>query len=207
MTSGYDPSEELSSLLDEATAPPRRTRAVSIEPPQRAEPAPQPPVAPSSPPSAPLPAPRTRRTTGRPGVEGQPPSRPGPAPVRSTSAIFPLPLLDRLHRLRLDRDVEGRPFNLTVSLAGAIDDLPEDAPALIGELDRYTPTLNIHKRKGDHDYLPEGRLAFRLADSQERKIARLVRTFYDATGQRIDKQDLLGLALLRLLADLDRGNA
>lgn len=94
---------------------------------------------------------------------------------------------------RADRSISTR-------LAAAIYDLPEDASSLLAELARYAPMLNVNLRRGDDDYLPEGRLSFRLAATQERKITWLVRNVCDANCQRIDKQDVLGVALLRLLA-------
>lgn len=207
--SGYDPMKEVGDVLDEATAP---NRSIAIAPPPRraiehhAEPAAAPvvEVATEQPTevavtAVPEPEPETRRGRRTTGGETRSVSTVGAA-GRTTTGMIPASIAERIQRLRLDADVEGRSFNLTAFFAAAIEGLPTDAVGLQRDLERYQAQINIDRRFGDDGWLPETRLAVRIGPDQERTIALAIRNLYERTGRRHHKQDLWTLALLRHLA-------
>lgn len=198
--SGYDPMEELATDLEAATKP---ARSVTVSPPPRpaaievvtprpvvskvAEPAESPSVKVEHRPSA---SPRAARST-----------TPAPNALRTTSASLPTVIVERIQRLRLDHDVEGRRFNIASFFNGAVDRLPTTAIELERTLERYRDQLNINKRQGEDGWHPESRFAVRIGETQERTVAIAIRSLYERTGNRHFKQDLWALALLRELAE------
>ena len=215
--SGYDPSEEIADALDEVTAPAGRSVRVAPPPPPAITvvatgASMQPTASVVAPPSraslaaggataSERPASRSGRRTGP--LLSQTPNEPG----RGTTTMMPMPLLERLQQLRVDREVAGRPFRIVDAFNQALKALPSDPKELSNEFERLARQLNLGRRPIDEDFIPEGRFAVRILESAERDVAVRVQSLYRYLHRRIARKDIYAAALARLLEHAETGTS
>lgn len=151
----------------------------------------------------------TTRPTGRrapsvPNAPVAPAPKTSAAPAsegtRTTSTTLPRPLLDQLHRARLADEIAGGKFKIQQRLNEAILELPIEPESVMAALQRYRSRLNFGVGTDDAAFIEEGRFTFRVTQSSERHMAKVMSGLYDHLGRRVHRQDLFGLAMIHCIS-------
>lgn len=187
-----DTSDTTAATPTDAAAPPVNLSPADLEPSAETG---KDPVAPTAAPTpAAAPAVPAKRGRGRPRQDKE--------PGRSTSAHLPAGLVDALMLRRLSEQAAGRRFVLSDWVDAAIMSLPTTAKALLRELDRYGSELNIGLVARDDGWKATRLLSLRLSAAADQHLDRAVLELFRGDRNRVTRQDLIGVAIVRALATM-----
>jgi hypothetical protein len=222
--SGWDPAHDTAAALDSFTAP---SRAVAPPPPRRtvseprdvpepdaddggdhdaattagevgetgSEPADAPPEVETDTAAAREQAPAGARQDSRPARRGRPAR--GDGPRRTTTAQVPAGLAEALTRRKLSEAAEGRKFVINDFICDQITSLPTGGTGVARELERWGDHINLGVVARDPGWKPTQVIAVRLTAAADRALDRAVFDLYTKDANRVDRQDLIAVAIVR----------
>ena len=209
--SSWNPMDELGDSLASIDA--KKDRTISVPPPptddftaeverpdapvETSEEAGSEPAASSSEPEPVIALPA--RSRGRGKSRGLAIRRPI-GPMKAISADLPAHLVETVTELRLDADVEGRPFKLTELMSASLLELPSRASQVAALCDRYAAQFNYGRMSRDDDFLEETRFSTQITPDADKHVSKIVRAVYKEYGAKMSRKDLYAVALLSALA-------
>jgi hypothetical protein len=139
-----------------------------------------------------------------PAREPRPSTRPAggaakAADVVVTSAKLPEGLVEALTMRRLTAAADGGRFAINEFINEAVAKLPTHPGALAKELARYRDRLNVGLTRRDPGHKPTKVLSLRLTPEVDAALDRAVLELYRRDGTVVERQSLVGVAILRAL--------
>jgi hypothetical protein len=125
---------------------------------------------------------------------GRPARASGPA--RGSTAALPAEIVETLRLHRMAEAAKGRRFVLNEWVMEAICNLPGSVAALSRLIDEHYDALNIGVVARDPGWKPTAALPLRVSAAADLVLDTARYELYRRDGTRIDRQDLIGVAIL-----------